>query len=166
MSKKARAAARATYKHAGTQHVLILLGFLLLTALLTWPWILSIQNAVADEGDPYMIAWTLWWDYHQTFTDPLNLFHANVFYPYRYTLAFSENDYGISLLFFPLFAAGARPLTVHSVATFLGFAFSGYGAFRLTRTLTGSRGAAWVAGFVYAFIPLRFEALAHLHYLF
>jgi hypothetical protein len=144
----------------------VLLAFCLLTAVMTWPWVRHIRDAVADVGDPYMIAWTLWWDYHQTFNDPLNLFHANVFYPYRYTLAFSENDYGIALLFFPLFALGVRPLTVHSVATFLGFAFCGYGAFRLTRTLTGSRGAAWVAGFVYAFIPYRFHGMGHLHYLF
>ena len=144
----------------------VFLGFCLLTAVMTWPWASNMEDAVADTGDSYMIAWALWWDYHQTFTDPLNLFHANVFYPYRYTLAFSENDYGIALLLFPLFAAGARPLTAHSVATFLGFAFCGYGAFRLARTLTGSSGAAWVAGFVYAFIPFRFESLAHLHYLF
>ena len=69
-----------------------------------------------------MIAWTLWWDYHQTFTDPLRLFDANVFYPYKYTLAFSENDYGLSLLFFPLFALGVKALTVNAIATFLGFA--------------------------------------------
>ncbi|HWS89134.1 MAG TPA: hypothetical protein VN282_19335 [Pyrinomonadaceae bacterium] len=144
----------------------VLLAFCLLTALMTWPWVRHLRGAVADAGDPYMIAWALWWDYHQTFNDPLNLFHANVFYPYRYTLAFSEHDYGISLLFFPLFALGVRPLTVHSVATFLGFAFCGYGAFRLARTLSGSRGAAWVAGFVYAFIPFRFHSLSHLHYLF
>jgi hypothetical protein len=59
-----------------------------------------------------------------------------------------------------------KPLTVHSIATFLGFAFCGYGAFRLTRTLTSSLGAAWVAGFVFAFIPFRFHTLSHLHYLF
>src|ERR687894_914477 len=135
----------------------VLLAFCLLTALMTWPWVLHLRDAVGDVGDPYMIAWILWWDYHATFNDPLNLFHANVFYPYRYTLAFSEHCYGISLLFFPLFALGARPLTVHSVATFLGFAFCGYGAFRLTRTLSASRGAAWVAGFFFAFVPYRFH---------
>ncbi|MBA2501889.1 MAG: hypothetical protein H0V27_03325 [Pyrinomonadaceae bacterium] len=36
--------------------------------------------------------------------DPLHLFHANIFFPYRYTLAFSENDYGIAMLFFSLSA--------------------------------------------------------------
>ncbi|HWS54401.1 MAG TPA: hypothetical protein VN228_09755, partial [Pyrinomonadaceae bacterium] len=148
------------------REALVFLGFVALTALMTWPWALNLRDAVADPGDPYMIAWSLWWDYHQTFRDPLRLFHANVFYPYRYTLAFSENDYGIALLFFPAFAAGARPLTVHSVATFLGFAFSGYGMFRLSRTLTGSAAAGWVSGVAFAFVPYRFHVLAHLHYLF
>jgi hypothetical protein len=145
---------------------LLFLAFVALTALMTWPWVLFLRDAVADPGDPYMISWSLWWDYHQTFNDPLRLFHGNVFYPYRYTLAFSENDYGIALLFFPLFALGVRPLTINSLATFLGFAFCGYAAFRLTRTLTGSTGAAWVGGIVFAFIPYRFNLLSHLHYLF
>jgi hypothetical protein len=145
---------------------LIFIGFCGLTAIMTWPWMLHLRDAVADKGDPYMIAWTLWWDFHQTFRHPLHLFDANVFYPYRYTLAFSENDYGIALLFFPLFAIGLRPLTVHAIATFLGFAFSGYGAFRLTRTLSCSNAAAWMAGIIFAFIPYRFHVLSHLHYLF
>ncbi|HEV2862732.1 MAG TPA: hypothetical protein VGX48_17080 [Pyrinomonadaceae bacterium] len=159
-------AARAWRAAPGfARDALVFLGFCALTALMTWPWVLHLRDAVADPGDPYMIAWTLWWDYHQTFTDPLHLFDANVFYPYRYTLAFSEHDYGIALVFFPLFALGVKTLTVHSLATFLGFAFSGYGAFRLTRTLTNSAGAAWVAGVVFAFIPYRFQLLSHLHYL-
>lgn len=144
----------------------IFVAFCAMTAVMTWPWVLHLRNAVADRGDPYMISWTLWWDYHQTFTNPLHLFDANVFYPYKYTLAFSENDYGLALLFFPLFALGVKALTVNAIATFLGFAFCAYGAFRLTRTLTRSVGAAWVAGVVFAFVPYRFQVLSHLHYLF
>src|SRR5262249_25634790 len=71
------------------QEAAIVLAFCLLTAIMTWPWILHLRDAVADRGDPYMIAWTLWWDYHQTFHNPLHLFDANIFYPYQYTLAFS-----------------------------------------------------------------------------
>ena len=41
-----------------------------------------------------------------------------------------------------LFAFGVRPLTVYNVATFVGFALCGYGAFRLTQTLTNSNGVA------------------------
>ncbi|MCA1635824.1 MAG: hypothetical protein LC802_19575 [Acidobacteria bacterium] len=149
-----------------TRELLIFLGFVLITSLMTWPWVTRLKDAVVDPGDPYLVSWILWWDYHQTFNDPLHLFNANIFYPLPYTLAFSENDYGIALLFFPLFALGFSPLTINSVATFLGFAFSGYGAFRLTRTLTHSNTAAWVAGLVFAFIPYRFHLLSQLHYVF
>jgi len=162
----ALAAARAAGRRPAAREALVFAAFVGLTTLMTWPWALCLRDAVADKGDPYMIAWSLWWDYHQTFNDPLRLFHANVFYPYQYTLAFSENDYGIALLFFPLFAAGVRPLTVNSLATFLGFAFCGYAAFRLTRTLTGSNVAAWAGGIFFAFVPYRFGLLSHLHYLF
>ncbi|HJR09130.1 MAG TPA: hypothetical protein VJ842_17860 [Pyrinomonadaceae bacterium] len=144
----------------------IFVAFVGLTALMTWPWVRHPLDTVSDLGDPYNIAYTLWWDYHQTFRDPRHLFDATIFYPYRDTLAFSEHDYGIALLFFPLFALGVRPLTVHSLATFFAFVLSGYGAFRLARTLTSSYGAAWVAGVAFAFIPYRFQRLPHLHYIF
>ena len=153
-------------RRAPVREVLVFLAFLALTLVMTWPWLMHLRDAVTDPGDPYLNAWTMWWDYHQTFHDPLNLFHANIFYPYRYTLAFSEHDYGIALFFFPLFALGLRPLTIHGLAVLLGFAFCGYGTFRLARTVTGSTGAAWVAGITFAFIPYRFGQLPHVNYLF
>jgi hypothetical protein len=148
------------------RELLIFFVFCLFTAALTWPYVTCLRDAVVDAGDPYLVSWILWWDYHQTFTDPLHLFHANLFYPLRYTLAFSEHSYGISLLFFPLYALGARPLTVYAVALFFGFATCGYGGFRLGRTLTGSTGAAWIAGIIFAFVPFRFGMMSHLHCLF
>ncbi|MDT7689404.1 MAG: hypothetical protein QOE46_2163 [Acidobacteriota bacterium] len=148
------------------RELLVVLVFCLFTTLLTWPYVTRMRDAVVDPGDPYLVSWIMWWDYHQTFRDPLNLFHSNTFYPLRYTLAFSEHCYGLALPFFPLFALGLRPLTVHAVAMFLGFALSGYGAFRLARTLTNSTGAAWVAGIVFAFVPFRFHLMSQLVYLF
>lgn len=158
---------RPAGKHGAFLHDFFIgFAFCALTALLTWPFVNYLRDAVADAGDPYLVSWILWWDYHQTFRDPLNLFHANLFYPLRYTLAFSEHCYGIAFLFFPLFALGFRPLTVHAVAMFLGFALCGYSAFRLARTLTGSEAAGWVAGIIFAFVPFRFHLLSHLPYLF
>jgi hypothetical protein len=145
---------------------LVVLVFCLFTALLTWPYVTRLRDAVVDPGDPYLVSWILWWDYHQTFSDPLHLFHANTFFPLRYTLAFSEHCWGLALPLFPLFALGLRPLTVHAVAMFFGFALSGYGAFRLARTLTGSHGVAWVAGIAFAFVPFRFHLMSQLVYLF
>src|SRR5437016_6700885 len=143
------------------RELLIVFAFSALTLVMTWPWAAHLRSAASDPGDPYLISWTLWCDYHQTFKDPLQLFQANIFYPYRYSLAFSEHCYGIALLFFPLFALGARPLTVQSIAIILGFILSGYGMFRLARTLTGSNGVAWVACLGFAFIPYRFAQVQH-----
>ena len=149
-----------------SREVIIFLAFLALTAMMTWPWILHLRDAVSDRGDSYAHAYWLWWDAHQTFHDPLNLFNATIFFPYKNSLAFSENDYGIGLLFSPLHLLGFRPVTVHSIATLTAFAFSGYGMFRLTRTLTGAKGSAWVAGIIFAFLPYRFQRLPHLPLIF
>lgn len=151
---------------APLRELAIFSAFLALSVLMTWPWALHIRDAVSDTGDPYLNAWIMWWDYHQTFQNPFSLFQAPIFYPYRDTLAFSEHGYGLALHFFPLYALGVRPLTIQGVATIFGFALSGYGAFRLTRTLTGSAGAGWIAGVAFGFSPYRFNQLSHLIYLF
>lgn len=148
------------------RELFIVLAFCLFTSALTWPYVTRLRDAVVDTGDPYLVAWILWWDYHQTFTDPLHLFNANVFYPLKYTLAFSEHSYGIALLFFPFYALGLKPLTVHAIALFMGFALSGYGAFRLGRTLTGSAAVGWVAGIVFAFVPYRLNLMSQVPYVF
>ncbi|MEP6818974.1 MAG: hypothetical protein ABJA18_05530 [bacterium] len=147
------------------RELFVFLTFCLFTSMVTWPYVTRLRDAVVDPGDPYFMSWVLWWDYHQTFTDPVHLFDANLYYPLRYTLAFSEHSYGIAALFFPLFALGARPLTVHAIAMFFGFVTCGYGAFRLVRTLTGSNGAAWTAGIIFAFVPFRFGLMSQVVYL-
>ncbi len=140
--------------------------FVALTVLMTWPWALHIRDAVSDPGDPYLNAWIMWWDYYQTFHDPVHLFQAPIFYPYSYTLAYSEHNYGIALLLFPFYALGLRPLTAVGLATLLGFVISGYGAFRLVRTVTSCSGAAWVGGIIFGFALYRFATISHLNYLF
>ncbi|HVO50690.1 MAG TPA: hypothetical protein VMV60_06830 [Thermoanaerobaculia bacterium] len=161
MSEQPSARARAFLREA-----LVFLAFLALTVAMTWPWARHLRDYCSDTGDPYLNSWILWWDWHQTFHAPLHLFDGNIYFPYKLSLAFSEHNYGLALPLFPLFALGLRPLTAQGILTLLGFAFSGYGAFRLGRTLTGSTGAAWVTGIAFAFVPYRFGQLPHVNYLF
>ncbi len=60
-ARRAPSAAGRLARSAFVRELLVLVGFCLLTALMTWPWVLHLRDAVADPGDPYMIAWTLWW---------------------------------------------------------------------------------------------------------
>ena len=136
--------------------------FVALAIAMTWPLAPNLRCAIAEPDDPYLSTWILDWDWHAT-AHRLPLFEANIFYPAHLSLAFSEHLYGIALLFFPLFAAGVAPLTIHNLALLLGFAACGYAMYALARYVTGCTGAAIVAGIAYAFVGFRFHHLPHLH---
>jgi hypothetical protein len=137
--------------------------FVALAVLWTWPLVLRLRTATSDLGDPLLNVWILDWVCHALVHDPLSLFQAPIFHPARFPLAFSENMIGIAAAMLPLHLAGLHPMTVYNLAVLLGFAFSGYGAWVLGRTLTASSPhrdlAGLVAGILYAFVPFRFDHL-------
>src|SRR5206468_11772254 len=53
------------------RELLVFAAFLGLTAVMTWPWVTHLRDAVSDPGDPYISSWVMYWDFHQTFHDPL-----------------------------------------------------------------------------------------------
>ncbi|MBI2214919.1 MAG: hypothetical protein HYU52_14830, partial [Acidobacteria bacterium] len=138
--------------------------FVLLAAAMTWPLIAHIDRAVSDPGDPLLNAWIMDWTWHAITTPGAQFWHAPIFHPLRYTIAFSENLIGITVFFLPLYAAGVEPLTIYNIALLLGFAFSGYAAYVLGRLVTGSRAGGLIAGVFYAFMPFRFDHLPHLQH--
>jgi hypothetical protein len=143
--------------------------FLGLSVGMTWPLVLNLSRAVSDPGDPYIVIWFLDWDWWATFHAPLSLFHANSFYPAQYSLAFSENLYGVAMLLFPLRLFGVGAISAYNIALLAGFAFSGFGAYVLGRRLTGSLPGSWIAGVAagvfYAFLSYRFTHLSHLQHI-
>ena len=142
----------------------VLLGvFIVLTAFMTYPQVRFLKNGVSiNEGDALFSTWRLAWVAHQLPRDPLNLFNANIFYPERGTLAFSDSMLVPALMAAPLLWLGVPQLTVHNLIFLSGFVLSGVGMFLLVRALTGSRSAALLAGFVFAFLPFRYVHYAHL----
>jgi hypothetical protein len=127
-----------------------------LSAVMTWPLVHNLSRAVAWPGDPFINIWILDWDWYATLHQPLSLFDATAFHPARYSLAYSENLYGVALLLFPLRALGAGPIAAYNIAMLLGYAFSGFAAYLLGQHVSGSRWAGIAAGVFYAFLPFRF----------
>ncbi|HEV7768969.1 MAG TPA: hypothetical protein VGQ76_28510 [Thermoanaerobaculia bacterium] len=146
------------------RHAAAALVFIALSVAMTWPLARVLDRAVTDPGDPFITTWVLDWDWYATFHAPLSLFHANAFHPAKYSLAFSENLYGLALLLFPLRVFGVDALTAHNIALIAGFAFSGFGAYLLGMRLTRSRIAGMTAGVFYAFVPFRFTHLPHIQH--
>jgi hypothetical protein len=62
----------------------------------------------------------------------------------------------------PLHWLGVHPIVVYNLVFLSGFAVSGAGVALLVRRLTGSIGAAIVAGLIFAFPPYRIDHYAHL----
>src|SRR3954447_8216139 len=146
------------------RHILAAILFAILSIFMTWPLLPNIGRAVAYPGDPYINTWVLDWDWHATFHQPARLFQGNIFYPARYSLAFSENLYGIAVVLFPLRAAGVTPLAAYNVAMLLGYTLCGFGAYLLAFEITGSAWGAIAAGIFYAFLPYRFTHAPHVQY--
>lgn len=144
----------------------IALLFIVLAVAMTWPLASNLGRAVADPGDPYINTWILDWVGHALVTQPTELFHANIFHPSRYSLAFSEHLILPAALLVPLRLVGVTPIAAHNVALLFGFAFTGFAAYLLGRLLTGSAIAGIAAGTFHAFLPFRFTHLAHVQHAF
>jgi hypothetical protein len=146
------------------QHAAAALVFVALSIGITWPLARNLGRAAAHPGDPYITIWILDWDWWATLHQPLSLFHANTFYPAKYSLAFSENLYGLAVLLFPLRMFGVSAIAAQNIALILGFGFSGFAAYLLGRRLTGSWVGGLAAGVFYAFVPFRFIHLPHVQH--
>ena len=136
--------------------------FLALTAVMTYPQVLRMSDGVHDPADPLMVTWVLAWVAHQLPNAPARIFDANIFYPERNTLAYSETLLVPGLLAAPLHWAGLAPILIYNLVFLSGFALSGVGVALLVRRLTGNAGAGIVAGIVFAFPPYRIDHYAHL----
>lgn len=131
---------------------------------MTWPLAPNLGRAVADAGDPFINIWILDWDLWATLHQPFSLYHARIFHPDRYALAFSENLYAIALMTAPLRLVGVPPIATYNLAMLAGYALCGFGAYLLGRRLTGSFAAGVAAGVFYAFVPFRFTHAVHLQH--
>jgi hypothetical protein len=142
--------------------VCAVLLFTVLTAVMTYPQVLHLQDGVHDDGDPLMVTWVLAWVAHQLPRAPAHLFDANIFYPERNTLAFSETLLVPGAIVAPLHWLGVGAILIYNLVFLSGFALSGVGVALLVRRLTRHDGAAMVAGIVFAFPPYRIDHYAHL----
>jgi hypothetical protein len=129
---------------------------------MTYPQVLRMSDGVHDPADPLMVTWVLAWVAHQLPNAPAHIFDANIFYPERNTLAYSETLLVPGLLAAPLHWLGVTPILIYNLVFLSGFALSGVGVALLVRRLTGHTGAAILAGIVFAFPPYRIDHYAHL----
>jgi hypothetical protein len=139
-----------------------LVVFIALTAAMNVPQVAHMRDSVHDDGDPLLNAWALSWVAHQLPRAPAHLFDANIFYPERRTLAYSETLLLPAAIVAPLHWIGVGPILVYNLVFLSGFAISGAGMALLVRSLTGGGAAGILAGIVFAFLPFRIDHYPHM----
>jgi hypothetical protein len=139
----------------------LVVSFTALVVALTWPQVREMYS-VPDLGDPLFSIWRIGWVNHQLLRQPLALFDANIFYPERLTLTYSDSLVVPALMAGPLLWAGVHPVVAYNSLLLSGFVLSGIATFLLVRALTGRVDAAIVSGAIFALYPYRYEHYSHL----
>ena len=136
--------------------------FAVFTLVMTWPQVKGLGTDATDHQDVYFNMWRFGWTAHALATAPARVLDANIFYPERRTLTFSDAMPVESIVAAPMLWAGVPPVLVHNLMLLAGIALSGAGMFVLARRLTGSTASGLTAGVVFAFAPYRFEHYMHM----
>ena len=136
--------------------------FVAATAAMTYPLVLRFWNTVPFHVDPLFLTWTLDWEWHQLFTHPLALFNADIFWPYRGTLAYSELALPDLAVFGPVEALTRNPIAAFNVSLFAVIAASGWTAYLFARRIIGEALPAIGAGVLFAFCQYRWGQYIHI----
>ncbi len=137
--------------------------YLGLALIYTYPLVLAPHQANRfDSPDALLSAWILSWDLHQLGRAPFQLFDANIFFPERGALAYSENLLSGALLVAPLRLFSDNPILLVNAALILGLTLSGVAAFALAQQFGCSSVGSCLAGLLFAFAPFHWAHLPHL----
>jgi hypothetical protein len=92
--------------------------YVALTFLLAYPLSVTANRTLpSDDPDGHLFMWTLAWDAHAFVHQPLSIFDANIFYPNRGSLAYSENLIGSAFFAAPVLwvARQQKPFSIAEV---------------------------------------------------
>jgi hypothetical protein len=133
------------------------------TVLFTWPLPAHLATHVRATpmygmSDLHLHLWTLAWVARAVVRDPLGIFDANVFHPAPLTLAGSDHLLGTLPIAGPVYWLTGNPVATMNAVVLASFPLTALAMGALVRTLGGSGWAGLLAGFVFAFAPIRMRS--------
>jgi hypothetical protein len=155
------------------RHAAALGGYAILAAALTYPVVPRLTSHVPiahqipgwmpGDGDPWQSLWGLWFVTRSLLTEGRLPLHTDaLFYPLGVDFSFVVLVLLPLLLAVPLVAL-LGPVIAYNAMVVGALALAGYAAFLLAARVVGHRGAAFVAGAVFAFSPYQMvHATEHL----
>ena len=133
--------------------------FAVLGVMATWPMAtdpahLSVQKPT--DNDYRFNNFVIFWGAHALITDPIHLHHTNMFYPERYTFAYSDILLAHSVLMLPVILLTNNQVLTYNLLLLLSMSIGGLGFYLLCRELTGNRVAALAGALIFIFNPIHF----------
>jgi len=155
------------YTSKSKEYALVLVFFLLVAILFTWPLVLHLHNGiVGGHGDPLLNSWIISWDARTIFTNPTGLFQGNTIFPSRDVLAYSEHQFTLGLIAAPVYLVFRNPILAYNFLIFFCIIFSGFGCYLLIKELTGSRWGGLAGGLFFALCPYKISQFSHIQIFF
>jgi hypothetical protein len=154
---------------ASTREVLVVSAIgVVLAAVMTWPLVTGMGHLgrTADiDADGQFSIWNVAWVAHTIVVDPIHLFDANIYYPHRRTLAYSEANLVAGTIGVPTYWLTQNPWATLNVVMLFAFASAYVCTFLLLRYLSGDARGAAIAAAIFAFCPFVFAHLPHIQLL-
>ncbi len=145
-------------------NLLILIFYLLLTLLMTYPLIFNISSSLPAGREAYVFVWNLWHTKQTLFQGTSPLYSNYIFYPKGVSLAFHSISMFNALLSIPLQLIFNLIIT-YNLLFLLSFILTGFGMYLLVFHITKNRKASFIAGLLLAFFPYHFAHITHLNLL-
>ncbi len=146
--------------------VLVVLAFSALTVAMTSPLAFHLgEVGRVDNGDGQFSVWNVAWVARTLVLDPRHVFDANIFYPRRGTLAYSESNLGAGALAMPVYWASGNAYAALNFALIASFVLSACGMYYLVRHLVADRRAAIVSATLFSDCSYLFGHLPHIQLL-
>lgn len=140
----------------------VLVSYILLTVVFTYPVAFRIGSEIPGEGDAYYWMYSFWYTaYALAHPDLTTLtYNAMIFYPSGIpTIPFPS---AFNQFLYLLMAPFLELPVIYTLLWLLTFILSAFGTYLLVKYLTESRPAAFISGIVFAFAPYHFvHALGH-----
>lgn len=134
-----------------------LVYFTLATLVMTYPLVLHITDSMVGQvGDNIYFVWMIGWVKRALFdlhVNPFDIWFLN--YPEGWSLAHTEITPAMLLIAMPFCLLGG-PTLGYNAAMLMTFILSGFGMYLWVERMTGRKGAALIAGTMFAFGPYHF----------
>jgi hypothetical protein len=147
------------------KHVIALFIFLVASFYLTFPLALHFKDYTPGNVDELYITWILNWDIHTLTTNISNLFDGNIYYPYSYSIAYSDLHLSSAIIGLLPVILTQEPLTAYTVNLFLSFALLGFTMYLLVYFLTSDFWSSTTSGMIFGFSTYLLPKLGHLQVL-